>query len=125
MNETYTMKEILEQCDITEDAVRYYEKIGLLPPVKRKPNGHRIYSAADKETLLSIKCFKKTGMTLDEIKLFLLVQNIGDHTMSPEVARQLREYQSKIEQQQLQLQQAWDMIEAKLHSGKRIGLHSG
>lgn len=39
---------------MTEDAVRYDEKIDLLPPVKRKANGHRGFSEDDKKRLLLI-----------------------------------------------------------------------
>ncbi|NOU96621.1 MerR family transcriptional regulator [Paenibacillus sp. LMG 31456] len=63
--------EILQQCGTTEDTLRYYEKIGLLSQVQRKQNKHRIYSDTDKEMLLLIKCLKKTGMSLEEIRPFL------------------------------------------------------
>ncbi|MDQ0113783.1 helix-turn-helix domain-containing protein [Paenibacillus harenae] len=124
MTKGFTMKQMLEICGITEDAVRYYEKIGLLPPVERKPNGHRLYSLADKETLLSIKCFKKIGMTLDEIKLFHKLQNADDTAMSKEVSLQLQNYQLKIKDQQQQLQQIWDLIETKLQSGHKVGIRT-
>ncbi|MGW8441870.1 MerR family DNA-binding transcriptional regulator [Paenibacillus sp. SEL1] len=46
----------MDQFQISEDTLRYYEKIGLLPPVARKNNGHRIYNNSHKEALLMIKC---------------------------------------------------------------------
>ncbi len=47
---------------MTEDAVRYYEKIGLLPPVKRKANGHRVFSEDDKkETSAVHQMFEENG----------------------------------------------------------------
>ncbi|MGO4546305.1 MerR family transcriptional regulator [Paenibacillus sp. 2TAB23] len=124
MNEGFTMKEMLVQCEISEDALRYYEKIGLLPPVKRKQNGHRLYSLKDKEMLLSIKCFKKIGMTLEEIKPFLQLQNAEENTISVQMSLQLQHYQKRIVQQQRQLQQIWDMIETKLQSGQKFGVQS-
>lgn len=122
MNESFTMKEILEQCDMSVDAVRYYEKIGLLPPVKRKQNGHRSYSPADKKILMAIKCFKKAGMTLEEIKHFLWLQNNEAHEMSEEMYRELRGYQNKIEEQQQQLQLMWEYIDAKLQMKVKFGV---
>ncbi|OML67151.1 MerR family transcriptional regulator, partial [Salmonella enterica subsp. enterica serovar Enteritidis] len=39
----YSIKQASKKTGLTEDAIRYYEKIGLLPYAKRKRNGHRIY----------------------------------------------------------------------------------
>ncbi|WP_309476902.1 MerR family DNA-binding transcriptional regulator [Bacillus sp. ISL-34] len=36
---------------MSEDTVRYYEKIKLLPPISRKGNGHRVYDEVHKGTL--------------------------------------------------------------------------
>ncbi|MCY9089635.1 MerR family transcriptional regulator [Bacillus mojavensis] len=51
---SYTLLEAIKQGQMTEDAVRYDEKIDLLPPVKRKANGHRGFSEDDKKRLLLI-----------------------------------------------------------------------
>ncbi|WP_179034384.1 MerR family DNA-binding transcriptional regulator [Paenibacillus sp. URB8-2] len=39
MSYSFTMKEILEQCQTSVDTIRYYEKIGTLPLAERKLNG--------------------------------------------------------------------------------------
>lgn len=44
MSENYTLKELIERYGVSEDTIRYYEKIELLPPVYRKSNGHRVYN---------------------------------------------------------------------------------
>ncbi|MGN7760784.1 MerR family transcriptional regulator [Paenibacillus sp. 22594] len=121
MTGSFTMKEILEQCQISEDALRYYEKIGLLPEVQRKENGHRIYSASDRESIIMIKCLKKTGMSLQELKPILLLQKEGQAGANTEWVDQLRSYQRKIEQQQQNLQQMWEMIDMKLQRGEKFG----
>lgn len=42
------IKMVSEQFGLTADTLRYYEKIGLIPPVKRNKNGVRDYSEDDK-----------------------------------------------------------------------------
>lgn len=42
--QTFTIKETAVQTGISEDTIRYYEKIALLPRADRKDNGHRVYS---------------------------------------------------------------------------------
>ncbi|MEK4058150.1 MULTISPECIES: MerR family transcriptional regulator [Paenibacillus] len=121
MAENYKMKEIMEHFKVSEDTLRYYEKIGLLPPVGRKNNGHRIYNSSHMETLRMILCLKKTGMSLQEIKPILQLQLEDSSTSTIEWQERLCDYQKKIEQQQQELQQIWDMIEMKLQTGRKFG----
>jgi DNA-binding transcriptional MerR regulator len=37
-----TIAEVSEKYDISQDTLRYYERIGLIPPVNRNKNGNRI-----------------------------------------------------------------------------------
>ena len=37
------ISEVSEKYGLTHDTLRYYERIGLIPPVKRRPNGIREY----------------------------------------------------------------------------------
>jgi DNA-binding transcriptional MerR regulator len=41
------ISEVSKQCDISADTLRYYERIGLLPPVNRNNGGIRDYSELD------------------------------------------------------------------------------
>lgn len=52
---TYSIKQVTEKTGLTDDAIRYYEKIGLLPYVKRQQNGHRIYDEEDTEIIFREK----------------------------------------------------------------------
>lgn len=63
--------EITKRLGISTDTLRYYEKIGLLPPVYRKPSGLRLYGAKDISRIKFIKRAKYMGFSLDEIKKLL------------------------------------------------------
>ena len=41
------ISEVSEQCSVSADTLRYYERIGLLPPVNRSESGIRNYSDLD------------------------------------------------------------------------------
>ncbi|SFF39547.1 DNA-binding transcriptional regulator, MerR family [Paenibacillus algorifonticola] len=124
MPEAFTMKEMMEQFQVSEDALRYYEKIDLLPPVARKNNGHRIYNQSHKEALLMIHCLKKTGMSLQELKPIIKLQLDENTSTNSEWRERLGAYQKKIELQQQALQQITDMIKMKLQTGQKFGEHS-
>lgn len=124
MDKIYTMKELINQCDVSEDTLRYYEKIELLPSVDRKENGHRMYTDVHKETILMIKCLKKTGMSLQELKPVLLLQQNRSKKTEDDWDKLLIDYQKQIKEQQEDLQKVWDMIENKRLKGEKFGYYS-
>ena len=42
-----TIKEVSEKYDISQDTLRYYERVGLIPPVSRTAGGIRNYNESD------------------------------------------------------------------------------
>ena len=42
-----TIKEVSEKFGISQDTLRYYERVGLIPPVTRTPSGNRDYQESD------------------------------------------------------------------------------
>jgi MerR family mercuric resistance operon transcriptional regulator len=60
------------------ETIRYYERIGLMPPPERTPNGYREYSEADVEQLRFISRGRGLGFSLQEIRSLLrLAQDPG------------------------------------------------
>jgi DNA-binding transcriptional MerR regulator len=54
-------------CGISAEALRYYEKIGLLRPAARAANGYRSYGEADVAIVRFIRSAQSMGFTLAEI----------------------------------------------------------
>ncbi|MFB9324506.1 MerR family transcriptional regulator [Paenibacillus aurantiacus] len=115
---TYTIKQTAEQTEVSEDAIRYYEKIALLPRADRKDNGHRIYRQEDVERIQLITCLKKTGMALEEMRPFLMVSADSDPAEYPELVELLRSHRGHIVSQIASLQQVVDFIDMKLEEGR-------
>lgn len=51
----------------TPSTIRYYDKNGLLPFVKRDQNGHRAFVDNDFNFLKVINCLKKSGVPVKDI----------------------------------------------------------
>ena len=69
------ISEVSKQCDISADTLRYYERIGLLPPVNRSVSGIRDYSDLDVRRVEFIKCMRTAGLPIEVlIKYYGLVQ---------------------------------------------------
>lgn len=116
--QSYTIKQTAEKIGITEDTIRYYEKIALLPRAERKENGHRIYRQEDINTIRLIACLKKTGMPLEEMRPFLAVSADTDPAEYPELVERLTSHRKNIVRQIASLQQIVDFIDMKLEEGR-------
>jgi DNA-binding transcriptional MerR regulator len=60
--------ELAEACDCPPETIRYYEKIGLLPPVIRKANGYRSYDIAHRKWLTFILRSRELGFSQGEVR---------------------------------------------------------
>jgi DNA-binding transcriptional MerR regulator len=56
---------VSEQCNISADTLRYYERIGLLPPIRRNDGGIRDYSDLDVRRIEFIKCMRSAGLPIN------------------------------------------------------------
>jgi len=64
---TYQIGELAARSGVTPDALRYYERLGLLPAAQRTRGGFRMYPAATLDRLRFIKQAQMVGLTLHEI----------------------------------------------------------
>jgi MerR family transcriptional regulator, aldehyde-responsive regulator len=65
-----TIQEVAEQTGISAHTIRFYERAGVLPRIKRMPNGIRQFSEADVVFLNFLVQLKRTGMSLEDIMEF-------------------------------------------------------
>lgn len=69
--EQLKMGDLTLACGVSDQAVRLYERMGLLMPVGKTVKGYRIYDAGSVETLRFIKQAQRSGFILEEIKVLL------------------------------------------------------
>ena len=68
---TFTIGELATQSGLTPDALRYYERLGVIAPAKRTSGGFRVYTADVLQRLRFIKQAQRHGLTLAEIRELL------------------------------------------------------
>ena len=66
-----TIGQLADRAAVTPDTLRYYERLGVLPPPERKPSGYRLYDPATVEQVAFIRKAQTLGLTLDEIREIL------------------------------------------------------
>lgn len=69
--------ELAKHVGVSVQAVRFYERRGLLPAPPRKDSGYRIYGDGDLRRLRFIRQAKRLGFSLDEIKSVLRMRERG------------------------------------------------
>ena len=114
MTMVYSIKAAAALTGITEDTIRFYEKIGLLPRAQRKANSHRVYSDSDVEMMNLISCLKKTGMPLDEMRPYLNLSRDSNLSEFPELYDKIQIHKRNILEQIASLQQIVDFIDTKV-----------
>ncbi|NVY95999.1 MerR family transcriptional regulator [Lactobacillus sp. DCY120] len=63
--------EVSKKCGIPSTTLRYWEKIGLLPPIKRSKSGYREYQQRDLNWILYIQALRNAGMEISNLKKFI------------------------------------------------------
>ena len=77
MAETLKIGDVARRAGITVDAVRFYERRGVLPMPVRRASGYRQYSEATIERIRFAKSLQALGFTLDEIANVLHAVDAG------------------------------------------------
>ena len=68
---------------VRPDTVRYYERVGLLPPPARSPAGYRRYDGSAVERLRFIQGAQRLGLRLADIRTLLDVRDTGTCPCEP------------------------------------------
>lgn len=76
-----TIREVAAKTNMSTDALRYYERIGLLPPVPRNAAGIRNYDEYFVNFINFIKKLKASGMSLEHIIDYIRLAEMGDATI--------------------------------------------
>ena len=80
-----SIDEVAQRMGISKDTLRYYEKEGLLPPIKKGANGHRRYTEDDMGWVRTLQLLRGTGMPIREMKEFVALTWAGDHTVADRI----------------------------------------
>ncbi|MBW8806738.1 MAG: MerR family transcriptional regulator [Catenulispora sp. 13_1_20CM_3_70_7] len=113
MTETYSPSQTVEMSGFSLDTLRYYEKIGLIEPVRRAAGGHRRYSDDDLGWLDMLRCLRGTGMPIARMQSFAELARAGDETVAQRLAL-LEEHDAAVEAEMERLIEQRDKIREKI-----------
>jgi DNA-binding transcriptional MerR regulator len=94
---TYRIGELASQTGLTRDALRYYERLGLLPAPRRTSGGFRVYPPETIERVRFVKQAQLVGLTLQEIAALVRYQRQGGVKRCRQVRDLLRTKLTEVE----------------------------
>ena len=92
--------------------IRYYERVGLVPPITRTATGIRDFQDQDIEALEFIKCFRSAGVSVDSLVDYMSLYQKGDETREERLGI-LEDEKKKLEERLSQLQVALKSLKSQ------------
>ena len=108
-----TIAEVSKQYDISADTLRYYERIGLIPPVPRSKSGIRDYDEASCGWVELMKCMRAAGVQIEALVEYVALFQQGDATLDARKAL-LVEQREVLVSRMAEMQASLDRLNAKI-----------
>ncbi|MDP4160664.1 MAG: MerR family transcriptional regulator [Bacillota bacterium] len=110
-----TIAEVSEKYDLTQDTLRYYERIGLIPHVNRNKSGIRDYTEEDCRWVEFIKCMRNAGLPIEALIEYVTLFKQGAETIG---ARKelLTEQRKQLIQRMVDMQKTLERLNYKIES---------
>jgi MerR family transcriptional regulator, aldehyde-responsive regulator len=105
--------EAADQCGLNIDTIRYYEKSGLLPEIRRGTDGKRRFTAENIDWLVLLGSLRDTGMSMKVMALFADLYRQGDQTI-PERRQILLQHSEQLNRKRQQLDRCEELLSYKL-----------
>lgn len=118
-----TIREVSEKYGVTPDTLRYYEKIGMIPPVTRNASGIRDYTAEDIRWVELAKCMRASGLSVEAMVQYVRLFRQGDETIPSRLElllsqkRELLEKRQKIDDALAWLERKIERYESAVETG--------
>ncbi len=105
--------EVRERYNISTDTLRYYERVGLIPPVNRNASGIRDYNELDLRRVDFIKCMRSAGLPIEVLIEYVALVQKGDKTIE---ARKeiLKEQRDMLAERIQEMQKTLDLLNHKI-----------
>lgn len=108
-----TIKDVSEKYGITQDTLRYYERVGMIPPVNRTSGGIRDYQEEDLRWVELALCMRSAGLPVEVMIEYLKLFQLGDSTI-PARLNLLTEQRNALLEQRKQIDVMLDKLNYKI-----------
>jgi DNA-binding transcriptional MerR regulator len=110
-----TIGEMSIKYDLSIDTLRYYERVGLIPPVKRGKGGIRDYSVNDIEWVGFIKCMRIANIPIEVLIEYVNLFKQGKDTQENRKIL-LKEQRDQLAERITKLQEILEKLNFKIEN---------
>lgn len=109
------IKQAADMFGLTVDTLRYYERVGVIPPVHRNESGYRDYKTSDLNWVYLVKNLRNAGLSVESLIEFATLAQLRE-TQNVEAAQkqvlvdQLKELDEKL----AEMKQVRDLLVYKI-----------
>lgn len=108
-----TIKQVSEIYNISQDTLRYYEKVGMIPTVNRNRSGIRDYTEQDLDWVQMAICMRSAGLPVDVMIKYLKLYQQGDETFKQRLELLKNQYDKLLKQRE-QINQTLEKLDYKI-----------
>ena len=108
-----TIAEVSKKYELSADTLRYYERIGLVPPVPRKKSGIRDYDTESCQWVELMKCMRSAGVQIEALIEYVALFQQGDETIGARKAL-LIEQRDQLVERMAEMQRSLDRLNDKI-----------
>lgn len=108
-----TIKEVSEKYNISQDTLRYYERVKVIPKVTRTAGGIRDYQEEDIKWVELAICMRNAGLPIESLIEYLNLYQQGDSTIGARLDL-LKEQMELLQQQRKQIDKTMEKLSYKI-----------
>ena len=111
------IKKVAEMFDLTIDTLRYYERVGVIPPVKRNSSGYRDYQINDLNWIYLAKNLRQAGLSVESLIEFAQLAQLRETQNVVEAQKQiLLDQLSEIDKKMTELHEVRELLVYKIET---------
>ena len=108
-----TIKEVSEKYNISQDTLRYYERVGMIPQVHRTGGGIRDYQEDDLGWVELALCMRDAGLPVEAMIEYVKLCQQGDSTIEARMLL-LKEQMETLLEQKAQIESTIKRLDFKI-----------
>ena len=109
-------KEVALMFDLPIDTIRYYERVGVIPPITRDKNGYRIYAKRDLNWIFLAKSLRKAGLSIESLIEFATLAQSKEGNVRAAQKQILQDQLTEINVKLEEMVRARDLLEYKIET---------
>ena len=113
-----TIREVSRLYGLSADTLRYYERVGLIPPVPRNGSGIRDYDEASLSWVELIKCMRSAGVGIEALCEYCRLFQQGEETMEARKALLIEQRRQLLERME-DMRRSLDRLDRKIENYER------